>query len=233
MHRQLQEITAVLQESGIRYWVDSGTLIGLLREGDVLPYDKDIDLSIWAGDTARTLALAPRFEAAGYRVEIGQYRDMAYNIKLVPQEKEGMLASIGVYRRHAKNAWRMALFTTDNPHPPGSLRFYARGAWRFPLRHATLAARNLVGRDRLLGHWPWKHVLQTGVWVVPGRHFDAPETHGSGLPIPADADEYLTYRYGNWRTPVTDWLWYRDDRAVRRELPERILAGGLERAQSG
>jgi hypothetical protein len=222
MHPQLVEITKVLEDAGIRYWVDSGTLIGLMREGDVLHYDKDIDLGIWAEDEPQTLALASRFEEAGYTIEQGKYKDLGYNIKLRPR-KGGMLASIGVYRRHEERAWRMALFTTDNPHASGSARFYLRGAWRFPLRYATLGARKLVGRDRLLGRWPWSHVIRAGVWVVPARHFEHINTHDSGLPIPAEAESYLTYRYGDWSSPVKDWVWYRDDRAVHHELPERLF----------
>ncbi len=33
-------------------------------------------------------------------------------------------------------------------------------------------------------------------------------------PIPQDTDDYLTYRYGDWKTPVKDWNTSTDDKAL-------------------
>lgn len=50
-----------LDEAGAVHWVTYGTLLGLVREGRLLPHDDDIDLAVLAGaDTARITAAMER-----------------------------------------------------------------------------------------------------------------------------------------------------------------------------
>src|SRR5262249_11376772 len=49
-------------------WCDFGTLLGLYRDGDIIPSDKDADLSILAAEKARIMALADAFRAHGYEL---------------------------------------------------------------------------------------------------------------------------------------------------------------------
>ena len=44
---QLRELVRVFEQHNISYWLDSGTLLGVIREGRMLPSDHDIDISIW------------------------------------------------------------------------------------------------------------------------------------------------------------------------------------------
>lgn len=41
-------VVAALDTRATPYWVDSGSLLGLVRDGAVPPWDKDIDLGIWS-----------------------------------------------------------------------------------------------------------------------------------------------------------------------------------------
>jgi hypothetical protein len=54
-----------LDDAGIRWWIDYGTLLGFVREGRMIPYDSDIDLGVMADDMAKVLALAPALRKAG------------------------------------------------------------------------------------------------------------------------------------------------------------------------
>jgi phosphorylcholine metabolism protein LicD len=42
----LLEITAALDAAGIVYMLDAGTLLGVVRDGDLIPWDSDIDISV-------------------------------------------------------------------------------------------------------------------------------------------------------------------------------------------
>lgn len=42
----LLEITAMLDAAGIDYMLDAGTLLGIVRDGDLIPWDSDLDISI-------------------------------------------------------------------------------------------------------------------------------------------------------------------------------------------
>ena len=51
----LEYVDDLLKQAGIPYYVDHGTLLGLIRDGDLLPWDDDLDLSVPAAFTAATL----------------------------------------------------------------------------------------------------------------------------------------------------------------------------------
>merc|ERR1712096_479423 len=44
------EIIQVLNEHRISYWVCHGSLLGLIRDGALIPWDHDIDIAVWADE---------------------------------------------------------------------------------------------------------------------------------------------------------------------------------------
>ena len=50
MNKQLIRIVELLNKHKIHYWLEGGTLLGMIRDGDVMSYDDDIDISIWTED---------------------------------------------------------------------------------------------------------------------------------------------------------------------------------------
>lgn len=61
-------------------------------------------------------------------------------------------------------------------------------------------------------------------WVIDNKTKFVPSKFYEGFkkisfnnkeyPIPSNTDEYLTYRYGDWQTPVKDWNTSTDDKAL-------------------
>jgi phosphorylcholine metabolism protein LicD len=44
--KMLKDITNLLDELNIPYWLEGGTLLGIIRENRLLPWDNDLDISI-------------------------------------------------------------------------------------------------------------------------------------------------------------------------------------------
>ena len=36
----------ILNDIGLKYWLDAGTLLGIIRDGDLIPWDYDADIGI-------------------------------------------------------------------------------------------------------------------------------------------------------------------------------------------
>jgi hypothetical protein len=63
----------VLESQNVRYWLEGGTLLGAMRNGDIIPWDYDIDIGIYKDDIDRSEYLAfcrdkqqPYIDAEGY-----------------------------------------------------------------------------------------------------------------------------------------------------------------------
>ncbi len=65
----LLEIKAVLDDLGIRFWLDGGTLLGAWRDGDFCDGDEnDVDLSAWASDNHLIPDLIDKAVGRGFRL---------------------------------------------------------------------------------------------------------------------------------------------------------------------
>ena len=60
----LEYVDELLKPAGIPYYVDHGTLLGLIRDGDLLAWDDDLDLSVPEEFTAATLRAVQAGRAA-------------------------------------------------------------------------------------------------------------------------------------------------------------------------
>ena len=45
--KNLITIIKILQEHNLKYWIGQGTLLGIIREGNLIEWDHDIDICMW------------------------------------------------------------------------------------------------------------------------------------------------------------------------------------------
>lgn len=50
MYNELKELIDILDSNNINYFMISGSLLGLLRNNKIIPYDNDIDIGIMITD---------------------------------------------------------------------------------------------------------------------------------------------------------------------------------------
>ncbi len=65
----LKDVSGLLAENNINFWVCHGTLLGIIRENRLLPWDRDIDVAVWDHETDRD-KVAAIFESKGYKQEV-------------------------------------------------------------------------------------------------------------------------------------------------------------------
>jgi len=64
----LKRVTAVLEKHKIDYWLEGGTLLGVIRENRLLPWDNDLDISITERYYDQLIAILPELKKLGYMV---------------------------------------------------------------------------------------------------------------------------------------------------------------------
>ncbi len=206
----------ILNETGLPYCMDSGVLLGLMREGKLLDHEKDIDLQMWAEHEGRLRELLPVFWQAGYLVTIWLYRGLIYQYRFT---KEGELpVHLMLYRRSGEWAWCPAGEGIGPPFPRRvTRRFY---------RYFVIARKRL--RDHLVAtdvaDFPWRLRRSLGTWWVHSDYFDHLiycsrfETY-----VPEKWEEYLAFRYRTWQFPKRKWNFWRKDGALNRKPPEKMV----------
>jgi len=84
--KMLHDVCGILEEEGIPYTLEAGTLLGIVRENRLLPWDTDLDITVTSDYTGQLIAILHRMEKAGYRIKIRRYdRDIAVMKKNQPR----------------------------------------------------------------------------------------------------------------------------------------------------
>jgi lipopolysaccharide cholinephosphotransferase len=68
--KMLRDVTDVLDSQKIPYVLEGGTLLGIVRENRLLPWDNDLDITITRQHTEALIAARWRFWLKGYRTRI-------------------------------------------------------------------------------------------------------------------------------------------------------------------
>lgn len=72
--RMLRDVADILDAAGIGYILEAGTLLGIVRENRLLPWDNDVDITITDAYENRLLRNRWRFWLKGYRFYVRRYK---------------------------------------------------------------------------------------------------------------------------------------------------------------
>ncbi len=220
LNRELQWISGLLSEKGIRFWADSGTLLGLAREGQIMKDDHDIDLSMWAGSEPLLNEVLPLIKERGYRVAVKNYRGLNFKYKLSPTFKDSSLdIDISLFRSENKHAWCPQIYCMPYPFSRKHLSYYLYGLPRRVIQEIFVRKNKVI-----VNHWPWSLSYKVYVVWVPRHYFEETIYFNHQIPAPKDYRRYLSFRYGDWEVPRKDWFFIFDDGAIRHVSPDELIA---------
>ena len=64
----LQSVTDCLDQNNITYWLEGGTLLGVVRENRLLPWDNDMDISVKENEYDKLIHCLNQLKKLGWRV---------------------------------------------------------------------------------------------------------------------------------------------------------------------
>jgi hypothetical protein len=239
----LDTIIREFRESPIVWWIDSGTLLGFVREGGFLKHDSDIDIGIIFDDKLITEveSLMERLARLGFRKVRFCWGNHVYKYKLIPHPNgfpykldinlfrksgENYICPQGVKRTNPNGLRRVKQKLIDwkkgNTIAKGSTLRQRIMYWSYLLyARLFLGSSATIQIDRLVPEYYTMYM-----WVIPREYPENLTLLEPGFPVFAETQEYLEYRYGDWRTAVLDWDFTKDDHGLRRaELSELDVFG--------
>lgn len=72
--KMLREVAEILEEAKIPYVLEAGTLLGIVREDRLLPWDTDMDITITRDYAERLYAIRWKFWLKGYRASVRNFK---------------------------------------------------------------------------------------------------------------------------------------------------------------
>lgn len=203
--KTLQIIDEIFKKHNITYWLECGTLLGAVREGKLIEWDHDIDVSIFQHDLFNVYLLKSEFDKLGYKLagfcKMTLYKNDKPLACIVPIKiKRGRLISlmawhpvpalIAAYKKHIK-----ANGCTVSATPFSTL---PKPLYSNPIILPLFIFSIFVNSKKLeWGKFEW---LDNFAYVKMDD--------GNYYPIPEHVEEYLEYRYRkDWRIPCkgVDW----------------------------
>ena len=226
----LKEIKDIFDKVGITFWLDSGTLLGAVRDGKIIEWDVDVDLGTWYDNIKQIISAFPLFKEKGFQVILSErYGSMTIT--------KGWGVCVSLFRRTgdyawilfpAKNqrietlwSWCMDVLSLETYTKPEGKRFVRKSELFLPL--LPLKLRHIMADAT----WSMMDRCNRIIpWVIPRRYFEKLSTiqfYGMEFNIPSNVGKYLEYRYGsNWKTPNKTWKWFEDDGAIIQNFKRKI-----------
>lgn len=177
--KMLKDVTDLLDINNIEYWLEGGTLLGVIRENRLLPWDNDLDISIKEKDANKLIHVVKKLN---YRVRFREF------------EKDDAPFKKGI-KRLIKISNKKFIFFKGEVTLDIFIKFEKENEffWQVGTKKKSVPAyfyKELI-----------KYNFNSKEYLVPQLY-----------------EEYLTHRYGDWKTPVKEWNTFTDDKAIKGDI---------------
>jgi len=188
--KSLKVLKRIFDKHGIFFWLEGGTLIGAVREGKIIPWDDDADITIWIEDACKLIDARKDFEDTEFEMHIIPVHIPTYGL--------------GHYEIRDKKTKKHLICILFNYEAKG---YMVRARFLPPISNA-IKYFYITKNDKLL-KLSWKillkfHLYRDHVVRYPMKCFGTPSTiefYGEEFHIPGNYDKCLTHMYGDWKTP--------------------------------
>ena len=239
----LRAVKEELDKEGAVFWLDSGGLLGAVRDGKLIPWDHDIEIGVWEEKLPKVLRAVDRIKKRGFVIDYLLCEGGERSIIVSKDEKRKIPLVIEIHRRNGDKS-ESGMLIRENPSHGRANEIFRRGLKHF---YSVLSSPHTMGskppfipnsihlliyrllwfigdsRVKLLRKIMDKYLKFMGFrWVFnvsPSHYFENFESvrfYGMELRAPSPVEEYLEYRYGkDWKIPKKDWSSMRDDGGLK------------------
>lgn len=108
MNRMLIDLSEIFNGNNLHYWLDFGGLLGIIRTGELIPYDKDIDIGIFEEDIDKYNSLEKQITDKGYRFYKIEREKLSSDKDFVPR------IHLGLEKTHCTHICACDIFIWQN-----------------------------------------------------------------------------------------------------------------------
>jgi len=227
-HLILEYGVQLLKDRNINYWLDCGTLLGIVRSQSLIPWDKDLDISILKSDLSESdiAEIVIKVRNDGYEVNVYEScisitkNEYVFDIKLFDKRKGYLVEK----KLKPKNFFSSAVSFFIHCL---SSRYGSHREGRNIFNHFFIISIQFLAKilPKIVRLFIVKHLnfiyekyLTTNISEAIPIHFlqDFEKLHfnGNEYMVPIRSKSYLAFRYGqNWEVPDKNWVTDKDDGA--------------------
>jgi lipopolysaccharide cholinephosphotransferase len=182
----LFDVVNFLEDEQINYHLEGGTLLGLVRDKELLPWDHDIDLSISVDDSKKFAKRRWKLFLKGYRVSARK-----------------MVRDTGPFKKGQYRIFKVKRFL------PTLIK------WAFPTANKLMVVADVFVKasDEQFTYWQAMDKVMRVVRKHYSGHENI-EYNGRRLKVPFEYEGYLTAKFGEWKIPVKEWECGKDEKTI-------------------
>jgi len=240
----LEEIRSMLDENGIVYWLDYGTLLGAVRGGKMIEWDYDIDLGTLDSNSTLLYKMINNLKNHDINIYLKEenrgivFEKNGVTIDLCTYHLDRNNASVTIYEPITKLStyltFLIRIFSTVQFNRPSLYNILSINYLKHYFieynksKHIQLILTYLVSfllspQRKYILNMLIKMKKRTGIKKI---ELWSPKTLFSSFKwisfynyqyrVPYKMEEYLVHRYGiNWKTPIKKWDTYAFHEQVR------------------
>lgn len=211
------EIIKILNKYKIKYWICQGTLLGIIRDKQLIPWDHDIDIGIWSGTISKEkmteIMLSNNFRLKekhligtnllSFTKQGGRVVDLNFYEIITEKNSNKKIVFTNWYipkNFFCKLIEALSMAKTYNGKLKHLIRFFSIFELFFNKLKIFLINKKLFYRSA--GYTQPLELLKEFKNII---------FYDINVTIPKKTEEYLNYCYGrNWKIPKRKFDWYKD-----------------------